>query len=305
MPALATHYLAAKRTADLLAQTDLCLRPRIFYWGAQGPDFLYFHKPLNGQKSLRQVGKVLHQYDPDQLFTAMRDYAENCPLKDAPAVFSYCYGFLSHLALDSAAHPYVYYFQQVLAEQLGEKASFMHHKMEHNLDTIALLELENRPIAGFRVREALPSCCRELKAVSRMMAQVVNTLSGQELVEEKEIYGAFRDFKTYSGLLLSKRGRRRNMALWLEQKKKLGVSLSCFVSPLEPETDFDYVNRKHARWISRGLAGGRPSSVDFFALFDKAVEDGAYLAGRFRDCADHHQPLYFLKQFRFDNGETH
>lgn len=302
MPALITHYLAASAAYNRLREEKIEVNRALYFWGAQGPDIFFFHKPLNGKKSIRRVGMLLHKTDPQQIFLAFRKYTELCDLRDLTDVYSYCYGFLSHLALDCNAHPYVYYFQDELAKQNGQKVNFMHHKIEHNLDVILLKKFENRSAATFRIGEALPRNRKGLKAAAKALAFMANEVIADYPVKSSDIYDALKDCKRYGRFLLSRRGRRRKFALWLEKKKDLGVSLSCFVRPAEPETDFDYTNAAHKRWISRGLAGGRPSSLDFNAIFDKGVEDSVYLAKRFKDCADHRQPLYFLQDCRFDNG---
>lgn len=304
MPALITHYLAAVRAADGLKARGIPFNRAVFLWGAQGPDFFYYHKPLNGQKSLKALGGILHKTEPEKLFLALRRYTEQCSLRDLSFVYSYCYGFLCHLALDCGAHPFVYFYQDVLAERLAEKPRYMHHKIEHNLDVIMLKGLEERSVTGFRIREALPFCPKGLKAAAKAMAFAVNEVCPDTQVTWQEIYAALRNHKKYENLLLSRHGRRRAIANWVEQKNQLGVSLSCFVRPAEPERDFDYVNSAGRRWQNNGLAGGRPSSQNFLQLFDAAVEKSIYLAERFKDCADHRQPLYFLQEYRFDNGNT-
>lgn len=304
MPSMITHSLAAKNTARLLTSKGFDFNKQMLFWGAQGPDVFFYHKPLNGKKSLREFGSRLHKLPPEKLFLSLRDYSEKCNIKDVKYVYSYCYGLLCHLALDSAAHPFVYYFQNVLAEKLGEKQNFMHHKIEHNIDVIMLLGLENRSASKFKIREAYPHCRKGVKAVAKAFAYAINENFTDDTLYESDVYAALKDARKYQNLLLSRKGRRRAIASWIEQKNQLGVSLSCFVRPEEPEKDFDYVNGNGARWINNGLAGGRPSSQNFLQLFDKAVEDASYLAGRFKDCADHRQPLYFLKDFRFDNGSS-
>lgn len=302
MPAMITHYLAAKGMADILRQNNTDFNRTMLLWGAQGPDFLFYHKPLNGKKSLREFGIKLHKLPPEELFLALRKYTELCNIKEVGFVYSYCYGLLCHLALDSAAHPYVYYFQNVLAEKIGEKANFMHHKIEHNIDVIMLKGLEDRQVTRFHIKEALPSCRRGLKAAAKAMTFAINEIFRDTPVSESEVYKAFKDCRKYEGLLISRHGRRRAIAQWLEQKKNLGISLSCFVRPETPDKDFDYVNSRGERWYSEGLAGGRPCRDNFLQIFDKAVSSAAYLAERFKNCADHRQPLYFLKDYRFDNG---
>ena len=302
MPAMITHYLAAKRSAALLSQQGMEIDFPTYCWGAQGPDFFFYHKPLSGEKSIRKIGFAMHKTDPEKIFLAFRKYTELCSIKDLPYVYSYCYGLLSHLALDSGAHPFVYYFQEKLGEQSGDPANFMHHKIEHNLDVILLEKLEDRRLSSFKMREALPSCRKGLHAAAGAIAFVTNELYSDYPTSEKEIYKAFCDFRRYEGLLLRHRRLGRKVAGKLEEKKGLGNSISFFIRPESPWDDFDYTNSEKKRWYAAGLAGGRPSSADFFSIFQKGVEDSAYLAGRFKDCAEHRQPLYFLKDFRFNNG---
>lgn len=301
MPAIMTHYLHAKRVAEQLAENEIELDLTSFYWGAQGPDFFL---GVRRRRQVRQVSSLLHKLEPQKTFSAMRDYIVRCPEKDRIYAISYAYGFLCHLALDSGAHPFVYWFQKELAAWNGQNHRFVHHKIERNLDVIMLEKELGKQPAQFRLGVAMPWGRKARKAQSRMMEYVIRYLFPDRNIPHTHILSAYRDYRWLSGLLQDKRGWKRKLAAFIQKHWIKNGSLTCAFWPPVPEQDWDYVNSSRFRWTENGTARGRTSTADFYSIFEKAVEDAVYLAGRFKDCADHNQPIYFLEDYAFHNGCT-
>lgn len=308
MPATITHFLMTKRLEKKLQDTGIPYVSSSLYWGAQGPDVLFFHKPLTlrPKSSLRGFGMSLHKTDPMKTFTAMRNYIMRCPENEKVAAFSYAYGFLSHLSLDSTAHPYVYYFQKLLAGENGAEDKYMHHKIESNIDVIMLRKELSRAPKSFDIKEALPDDSKADKGAmniqSKMLAEVINELYPDKKVKKGQVKKAFLQSRRYIKLMLDKKGRKVKLMHWIERKQKLGLSLSCFIRPEIPQDDFDYINENHLRWEQRGVGTSKVSSVDFYSLFEKASSDSEYLISRFRECTLNNQPVFFLSDYRFHNG---
>ena len=66
MPACITHHLFAQ---DLLARLSEAVDQSAFFWGAQGPDFLFCHRYIQAAakkdvKSLKEYGSALHRTSP-------------------------------------------------------------------------------------------------------------------------------------------------------------------------------------------------------------------------------------------------
>ena len=116
MPAIFTHLrfgeeVAKRLPPDLarLAQTHA----ECFALGTQGPDLLFFHKPLS-KNAPRLLGWSLHAVPPENFFlegaknilAEEENYEDGRFIPKSPAA-AYLLGFLCHFCLDTTCHPYI------------------------------------------------------------------------------------------------------------------------------------------------------------------------------------------------------
>ncbi len=106
MPAIFTHVQFGKEVAATLPsplQRILEAHPQAFYLGTQGPDILFYHKPLKKKNNpARKKGWDLHAESPEGFFVnAARVILE----ENDDAIKAYVTGFLCHFTLDTACHP--------------------------------------------------------------------------------------------------------------------------------------------------------------------------------------------------------
>ncbi len=126
MPDYFSHNMAADAIYDLLPEdckgriTDHDL----YLLGSQGGDLYFFY---NNFLSSKNVGRMLHQRKPLELFQAFRD-GNGDP--------SYVAGFATHYAMDSVLHPYVY-----MCQDSRRKGFFFHMKFENDLGLYISKEL--------------------------------------------------------------------------------------------------------------------------------------------------------------------
>ena len=106
MPAVVSHYLLAERVYNQLTKTLPQLNRTAFLWGASGPDIFFAHRimPWQQEKSLARVSHVMHGGKPEQLLNFLYFYADS---KENYVLLSYAFGFITHYAFDSLAHPYI------------------------------------------------------------------------------------------------------------------------------------------------------------------------------------------------------
>ena len=304
MPALITHYLLALRVEKTLAAQGFLLDHAAVCWGAQGPDFLFYHRALPHQPggSLRRLGSALHRDDPAATFGHMAEFIRRCPPADLTCASSFAYGFLCHLALDSAAHPYVYWFQEQLAKKTGGRPAFMHHKIEHNLDTIMLRRELGQMPSDFSAEAALPENQRMLGTAARMMRYVLAALYPAERISVSNVEQAFKDARLIAGLLTDPMGRKRRLLQSAEKLFHTRAVLSGFICPIQPDGDWDYPNLSHMPWIDRGLGRGKASRDDFFCIFSQAERTAVSLCQRFQQCTELRKQPEFLSAYGFHNG---
>ncbi len=119
MPAIFTHIQFGKEVVKELPRelrSLVAAHPQAFYAGTQGPDLLFYHKPLKkkAKNPARKKGWDLHAEYPEQFFLRgakllLADEGNLQEGKFAPtsAEAAYLLGFLCHFTLDSQCHPYI------------------------------------------------------------------------------------------------------------------------------------------------------------------------------------------------------
>ncbi len=119
MPAIFTHIQFGKEVAKELPRelrSLVAAHPQAFYAGTQGPDLLFYHKPLKkkAKNPARKKGWDLHAQAPEQFFLrgARLLLADESNLREGEfiptsAEAAYLLGFLCHFTLDSQCHPYI------------------------------------------------------------------------------------------------------------------------------------------------------------------------------------------------------
>lgn len=251
MPAIVTHYLFA---CDVLASLPVDSRPvedssglasvlsySSFFWGAQGPDFLFFHRalPFWFGKSFRGVGTALHHCDPDRLFSAflgnLRAESDDNVRKKG---LWYAYGFLCHYALDSTAHPWIIAKALELSGgQGGRAAQLTHNLAEHALDTIVLEQKRGITPDRFSWVEVMPKDEVAICTQAHLMERVIPATLPGVAPPFRALVEAFEDSIRAARLLQDPRGGKRRFFSRLERVLRIGPALSGLILPTTAEKD--------------------------------------------------------------------
>ncbi|MEG1426546.1 MAG: zinc dependent phospholipase C family protein [Oscillospiraceae bacterium] len=140
MPAAITHHIHGESVLNYLKQEKNLqnVNETAYYWGCQGPDFLFAHRFFSWMKGTKisQFGGELHHADPNKTLRAMIQYVST---RQESVYASYLLGFFCHYSLDSTAHPYINFLaKELLADEPVQTESIMHCEIESALDTIVL-----------------------------------------------------------------------------------------------------------------------------------------------------------------------
>ena len=145
MPALYTHYRFGKAVEKELPaplQETLADYPQAFALGTQGPDILFYHKPMKSNP-VRSRGVALHAVAPEGFFVRAAKEIVGARKQNndklADALTAYVCGFLCHFTLDISCHPYIDNHSQ---------GTFTHGKIESELDKY-FLRKDSLPIRGY------------------------------------------------------------------------------------------------------------------------------------------------------------
>jgi hypothetical protein len=193
MPAIFTHLQFGKDVVASLPPSfsDLAAKhPQCFYVGTQGPDLLFYYKPLSGKKNAtRNKAWYFHDDLPSgELFLraakALVDDKENYDehgnflpqSKDA----AYLLGFLCHFCLDYTTHPYI-------DNQSVDGRT--HGKIESELDKRTFRK-QGMPARGFNTAKLFFPIC-ESKLASASFLSLSEKVTEKALKNMRFINGLF------------------------------------------------------------------------------------------------------------------
>ena len=275
MPACLTHYHFAKNVLARLSQEEgQGIQECPFYWGAQGPDFLFCHRYLPWMKGrdLRDYGDKLHsETKPSQTFLSLRNFLERH--KD-PAYRSYVLGFVCHYALDSTAHPYVNDLAAHLRKtRPWETQSTMHGEVEAALDAIVLRRETGMLPSEGHLKMMFPKSEGVQRRIAKLYAALLLDLYGED-VPEALVLQATRDAHLVFALLNDRTGLKRQVFQRLERGKP--GKITSHLVPITEDDGVDYANIQRQPW------GDPPSSQNFFDLMDQAENLALELIRRFQ-----------------------
>ncbi len=156
MPNVVTHGLMALDVYNQLessrVKSAIKAYPKAYLLGSNGPDILFYYQGLpwqNEEKNQRvsDVGDILHTQKINEFYDeALRLISLIKDTKRQDILISYMAGHLQHWALDSLAHPFVFYRSGPLT---GDRA-YDHYRYESMIDALMLLYVKNKPLKALR-----------------------------------------------------------------------------------------------------------------------------------------------------------
>lgn len=278
MPACLTHYYFAKNVLNALpAQERDTVNECAYYWGAQGPDFLFCHRyfPWMKGKSLKKYGHTFHAAKPSEILGAMREFLKK---HSEPIYRSYVLGFVCHYSLDSTAHPYINMFAQELVEKNPkENRTTMHGEIEASLDAIMLRRETGMLPTDVNLKRMFPKNEAVQRAIAKLYRFVIFSVFHKD-EEEKELYRATKDAHFVFACLNDRTGLKRKFFDRLERGKPHYVT--SHIVPMTEDADIDFANIQNREW----KAGEIVSSQNFFELAEEAQGRAEALISVFDDC---------------------
>ncbi len=275
MPACLTHYLFAKTVLQRLPQKG-DRNDCAYFWGAQGPDFLFCHRyfPWMKQSPLKLYGNRLHEQDPVVTLGALGDFLRQ---HGDGAYRSYAEGFLCHYALDSTAHPYINALaDQLVSQRPRETRTTMHGEIEAALDAVTL----RRETGKLPTEVSLGKMFPKNEGVQRRIAKLYQALLFQalgETVSESDLLQATNDAHLVFSCVTDRTGLKKRLFDLIERRGP--HTISSHIVPITEREDVDYANIGENQW----KCGERVSQKTFFQLFDDAADLAETLISNFPD----------------------
>lgn len=274
MPSAYTHQLIAE---DALSETDGVTDSGAFFFGAQGPDPMFFYRFI----SMRGVspGKLLHRTRIYEGFEAMRLY---CAAR--PAAMSYALGCVSHYAADTVFHPFVYWLSHTEGGTHMDR-NITHTRVEREFDTYFLYRLR-----GIRMHEyRLPYCAKDVDAsvVTGVLGAALRT--GGLVLDEDHVRRAINGWFAFLRNTYDRRGVRRRIsdAIACLGIKPFGLLSALFSRPYFDERSLNLGREEWYNILDPSVVC-RDGADDLYA---RAVRRTIELTGIFLRCASFRSPL--------------
>ena len=236
--------------------------------GAQGPDYFYYVLGKNKPKAM-QLGNAIHKSHTRAFLCAL---LESAIRHDSEAMLHYLYGFLSHHALDTSIHPYIFYYTGLYQKNDPDtyKWAGLHLQFERKVD-IAFIkhQLGILPHTHKLFQHTLP------------LKQLNNAI--QTAIDEavKETYG-----EVFAGVLFNqgyRMMRRVGRVLVYDPtglKQKIIRTVESYKTPkntyyqdlshAQNTEDFDYLNLNRTPWLHPVTKASSTSTV--LEMYDQAYD---------------------------------
>ena len=272
MPAVITHYLSAQKALEKSSGTITKIVqncPQVFALGTQGPDFFFFHPkgkkyPLTGQR--------MHHQGINKFFYEALDYSKERSSNEKELLAAYLLGFVSHYAVDTATHPYIYYHTGFSNSKgkLSFPYSYYHRLFETQVDVL-LSDYYSGGFEKLHIDEKIKVNDRHLYPIAKMYAQVLPKAYGITLPERSirqalhSIEHFYRHFKGKKKLVASLFGRSIGAMI---HSRGLKVDMEALLEPkvkYHPWTDEELPPQSFMDLLNQGISG---SEEYFKILYD-------------------------------------
>ena len=192
MPNYITHALCANDILQDLQSKKLVSLiqkyPQVYALGSSGPDFLFYYRTFPWQdqsnnKTVHNVGNIVHSEKINDFYKeAIRFCMHETNEEKRNIQLVYLAGHLMHYALDTSAHPFVFFHS---GEMKGE-TKYWHYRLESMIDTVMLKQIKQLDIAHVDAVGLVESSLKVRKVLSAFYAQVVKVVYGIDL--DKSVY---------------------------------------------------------------------------------------------------------------------
>lgn len=150
MPSLITHHMFSKEVLKHLTSEELNRFNKeltIYHTFAQSHDYLfYFTFDIKNAKRIKKLGHYAHRHNTQDYLINIVKEIKNNHLEHNSQVISYLYGSITHYALDTTCHPYIFYKTGVYRpnEKDTKKYHGEHNRIEKDLDAIYYEKYTNK-----------------------------------------------------------------------------------------------------------------------------------------------------------------
>lgn len=258
MPDILTHLLCAEESKKNLhgdLKKILKNHSKIYNLGAQGPDLFFYYKvyPWQNANETDRYASLIHanrttdffmnaansikrsiHHDPMGFFTT-KNYT------DIHRHFSYLAGFLTHYAVDTICHPYIFYFS-------GVKGHYNHKYLECIIDTLMMDIYDAKDSKLHKTGSAIKLKTKDRVIVSDFLSKTIYE-TFKERLDKEIIEHAIKDMSMVMRVMYDPTKIKRKAFNSIDRLSGAKGKILTATYPAPYDSHTDYLNLHHRTWF--------------------------------------------------------
>lgn len=269
MPDAYTHAHVAMNIAKEVSSSFITKNYKHYIIGSQGPDPYFYNNflPWKSANYSYSIGSKMHHKDTKKL---LEELIKNANEDETKALVL---GMLTHYALDTSAHPYIYYVTGLYNSRTKENRG-THLELERAIDNI-IIEREGNNPRLFNIGKAIfPKTTFKkdtIDCLSKSLNKVYKTTNGGEIYDE-----SYRDFRyQFTHLAYDPLGIKKQVYKLLDKFIDSSIKYSAISHFKIRIEGIDYMNLEKKTWYHP--ITNEASNETFYDLMHKAEIFGTSL----------------------------
>ncbi len=293
MPNIVTHGLMALDVYNQIevskVKSAIQRFPKAYLLGSNGPDILYYYQAMPWQdQSLNQkvadYGHVVHSSKINEFYNEALNFINYIQDEYRKEVLiSYLAGHLQHWALDSLAHPFVFY----RSGSLEGRRPYDHYRYESMIDSLMITYVKRRRLQELKAKRFVDVSDEERRIIASFYQRMLDTVFG---IKEDPIVieDAIKTFKKTLTYLYDPNNISMNMLQAIEKRVNIPWKFSSHVVSSKIEAKYDVLNLKHDTW-SNPTNPDEISTQSFVDLYNQSIGLGIETINRLNDCLENNE----------------
>lgn len=311
MPNYITHALCANDILQELKHESLKIviekNPQVYAMGSSGPDFLFYYRTFpwldqSQNKEVHNIGQVVHVEKVNEFYRNFVNYILEEKDQEVKEIeIAYLAGHLMHYALDTSAHPFVFFH----SGEMKGASKYWHYRLESMIDTVMVKQVKKLDLAHIDAVGMVNSTLKVRKILSKIYRDVVNDVYGLDF--DLSIYEeCYETMPQVVKLLFDPHNLKFS---WIQAGEKLAQQEWNFSSHMvigKIDTEHDVLNLKKLPW-NHPSDEQDVSNESFVELYQKAILRGLAILYALSDVLYHQgsktKLLKVIGNLSYDTGK--
>lgn len=275
MPNLITHKIFGEDVIKLTSSKIkhyVSKNPQAFSVGTSGPDFLFYYSKLPWQnqkkgKQIRNIGSLIHQKNINDWYrVAIKTCLKETNLEIKEQMISFMIGHLTHWALDSSVHPFIFY----RTGSNNKQTPYGHYRYESMLDTVMVNKYRKQSIKNYPSKEILKTTPEIELAIYKVYKDAVEETFEIKFKEEY-VNKSFTDANKILNVLYDPLSIKFKVIRIFEMILNKKWQITSHIVTDKVKDDVDVLNINHHTWKNPAKPSFK-SNESFLDLYYKAID---------------------------------